>query len=161
MYTTYYKKIKTQNGFTGILTTAAGDRIVYGFLLLRGGAGHEGLFRLGVMHPLFVLHLPHSDIRNIVFGRKPGQFALVEIDLIVDFAALELFGSHGHHLQAGLLKQVVGVSRGASADGSRGRVLVYFAQRVDERFALGLGRRRRKRRGVGSDAAGLSRWLLL
>lgn len=95
-------KLRAISQVYNILTTAAGDRIVYSFLLLRCGRG-AGLFHLGVMHPLFVLHLPHSDIRNIVFGREPGQFALVKVDLVVNFATLELFGSHGHHLQVGRL----------------------------------------------------------
>lgn len=82
-----------------------------------------------------------------MFGRQSGQFALVEIGLVIDSTTLELFGPHRDHLQVGLFREMFGFRDGA---GGRRRfsaaVFVYFAQRVHKLFAFGFGRDRRRRR---------------
>lgn len=158
-----------------VLTTAASNRIIPELLLLHGRRRRRLLLLVGVQF-LFVLHLSHSDVRNIVFGGEPGQFALVEIGLVVHSAALELLGPYGNHLQAGLFQVMVdglfrrdgGTGRRRRSCGTTAAVFVYLVQRVHELFALRLGRRRgrgrrrlllggRLRRGYGIGGGGGAR----
>lgn len=93
-----------------------------------------------------------------MLGREPGQFALVEVRLVVHFAALELFGPHGHHLgDDGTTGALFWVFRSVRCPPRLvAAIFVYLTECIDKLFAGGLGfggrnrevlRSRRRRRG--------------